>query len=147
MIGSGANPSFENPQAVKPVNAVRGSHYCDTVGAKGDFQIQLSCPLAEQALAAAVAAGHRVVALGREKFAAHRTVDLFMPNTRAGTGVEHASAAIVAAHTLGTIPGGVDPPGDLHRPGLEPGPFVRMIVRIISSPQRDILPLQSISPD
>jgi pyrroline-5-carboxylate reductase len=69
-------------------------------------QIQLSCPLAEQALAASVAAGQRVVALGREWLAAHRAVDLFMPNTatRAGAGVEHASAAIVAAHTLGAIP-------------------------------------------
>src|SRR6202030_3563263 len=52
------------PRSVKPVNAVRGSHYCDTVGAKRDFQIQLSCPLAEQALAASIAAGQRVAALG-----------------------------------------------------------------------------------
>jgi hypothetical protein len=64
ITASQATPSAR--RSVKPVNAVRGSHYCDTVGAKGDFQIQLSCPLAEQALAAAVAAGHRVVALGRE---------------------------------------------------------------------------------
>ena len=46
-------------------------------------------------------------------------------------------------------------PGDLHRPGLEPRPFLyaacsellRSVTRIISSPQRDILPLRSISPD
>jgi hypothetical protein len=46
-------------------------------------QIQLSCPLAEQALAASVAAGQRVVALGREWLAAHRAVDLFMPHPAA----------------------------------------------------------------
>jgi len=47
-------------------------------------------------------------------------------------------------------------PGDLHGPGLEPGPFLptqhalRCFVEHhphISSPQRDILPFQSISPD
>jgi hypothetical protein len=66
-------------------------------------QIQLSCPLAEQALAASVAAGQRVVALGREWLAAHRAVDLFMPHPAAGTGasVEHAAAAIVATNPIG----------------------------------------------
>jgi hypothetical protein len=45
-------------------------------------------PLAVKFLAASVAAGHGVVALRREWFAAHRAVDLFMPHpaTRAGEG-------------------------------------------------------------
>jgi hypothetical protein len=48
-------------------------------------------------------------------------------------------------------------PGDLHRPGLEPGPFRRThqhalgrfvsIIRIISSPHRDIAPVRSFWPD
>jgi hypothetical protein len=62
-------------------------------------------PLAVKFLAASVAAGHGVVALGREWLAAHRAVDLLVPHpaTDAGAGVEHAAAAIVAAHALGMV--------------------------------------------
>jgi hypothetical protein len=72
-----------------PHQAVAGTAPTSFNTAAAALASQLLCKLAGQALSAAVAAGHGVIALGREWFAAHRTVDLLVPHPAAlaGTGV------------------------------------------------------------